>query len=121
MRQTDKQIDLYKSMTTRQFRAKYKPKKKRYSKKRKTTIKNISQWRTAVLKRDDYTCQDCGLRKRKGNHAHHIIPKSEKPELKFDLDNGETLCKDCHNKIHHGLIDYYEQQEYLRQIVISSV
>jgi len=119
MRQTDKQIELYKCLTNRQFRAKYKISRK--SLKKKTRIKNISQLRRAVLKRDDYTCQHCGLRKRKGNHVHHIMLKSEHPELRFNLDNCQTLCDECHNNIHNGLIDYYIQQKYLRQIVISSV
>jgi predicted RNase H-like nuclease (RuvC/YqgF family) len=32
--------------------------------------------------------------------AHHVKPKSQYPELKFDLENGVTLCVDCH-KDHH--------------------
>jgi len=53
------------------------------------------QWRKAIYKRDDYTCQKCGV---KGGRleAHHIKPFATHPELRFDVDNGITLCKSCH-------------------------
>lgn len=55
------------------------------------------EWRTAVFKRDGYTCQTCG--KRGGVlEAHHIKPKCAFPDLVFDVDNGVTLCHDCHVK-----------------------
>lgn len=52
-------------------------------------------WREAVFKRDDYTCRFCGVR---GGiiHADHIKRFSEFPELRFALDNGRTLCVNCH-------------------------
>lgn len=54
-------------------------------------------WRTSVFKRDDYTCQDCGVR---GVYieADHIKPFAYFPELRFELSNGQTLCKPCHEK-----------------------
>lgn len=58
------------------------------------------EWRTAVFERDDYTCQECGVRSGNGRavvlNADHITPFSLFPELRFDLDNGRTLCKPCH-------------------------
>lgn len=55
------------------------------------------EWRTSVFKRDDYTCQDCGSSGANTYlNAHHIKPREEYPELEADVDNGITLCTDCH-------------------------
>ena len=53
------------------------------------------QWRTAVYKRDDYICQRCKV---KGGRleSHHIKSFADYPELRFEVDNGITLCKLCH-------------------------
>jgi len=54
-------------------------------------------WKEAVFKRDDFTCQECHVR---GGilHSHHIKPFSLFPELRFDISNGQTLCKKCHEQ-----------------------
>ena len=54
-------------------------------------------WREAVFARDDYTCQECGKRGGRLN-ADHIKPFSLYPELRLDINNGRTLCVDCHKK-----------------------
>jgi 5-methylcytosine-specific restriction endonuclease McrA len=57
--------------------------------------KQARLWRIAVYERDNYTCQDCGVRGGELN-AHHIKPFSTYPEARYELDNGLTLCVDCH-------------------------
>jgi HNH endonuclease len=55
----------------------------------------LDRWRIAIFERDDYTCQKC--RKRGGRlNADHIRPVLFFPELALDLDNGRTLCLECH-------------------------
>ena len=54
-----------------------------------------SDWRMEVFERDDYTCQICGERGLEF-HPHHILQKCDYPDLIFEVDNGITLCKDCH-------------------------
>jgi 5-methylcytosine-specific restriction endonuclease McrA len=57
-------------------------------------------WRERVFKRDNFTCQKCKI---KGIHlhSHHIQNFSQFPELRFEVDNGITLCKDCHMEFHN--------------------
>lgn len=49
-----------------------------------------------ILERDDYTCQQCG--KRKNLDVHHIIRRSQRPDLVEDEDNAVTTCRDCHDE-----------------------
>lgn len=60
------------------------------------------EWRRQVFERDDYTCQICGLRGGRLN-AHHIQSFAKFPELRTDLTNGVTLCKDCHSTYHRKI------------------
>jgi HNH endonuclease len=52
-------------------------------------------WRATVYKRDEWTCVQCGYRGKK-IVAHHIKRFADYPELRFDIDNGVTLCRSCH-------------------------
>lgn len=52
-------------------------------------------WRKSVFERDDFTCQICKVRGVE-LQADHIKPFAYYPELRFDINNGRTLCKPCH-------------------------
>ncbi len=55
------------------------------------------QWRTSIFRRDNYTCQICF--ERGGNlEADHIKEWCNYPELRYELNNGRTLCVECHKK-----------------------
>jgi hypothetical protein len=70
------------------------------------------EWRDLVLTRDCHTCQHCRitqaeLDKKYPNktvqnqgvaflHCHHIKDWDNFPELRYDVDNGITLCFTCH-------------------------
>lgn len=60
------------------------------------------QWRKSVFERDNYRCVGCGKKRGEDGvkvlvlNADHILPFFEFPRLRFDINNGRTLCVDCH-------------------------
>ena len=75
------------------------------------------QWRSDVFRRDGWTCQTCGNRGSKaGIEAHHIvllatlmdkymiktIGDAMQCEELWDINNGVTLCKICHDMTKKG-------------------
>lgn len=64
--------------------------------------KRYREWRTKVLQRAGYLCEEC---KRYGKHvpatiAHHIKHRNEYPEQELSVENGRALCAKCHNLAH---------------------
>ena len=64
-------------------------------------------WRESVFKRDKYTCVWCGEVGGKLN-ADHIKPFAYYPELRFAIDNGRTLCVECHKTTESYLNRWYK-------------
>lgn len=62
--------------------------------------KEARNFRRAVRLRDKDTCQSCGLSSAAGLCVHHIKSWSKHPELRYEVSNGLTLCRNCHIKIH---------------------
>lgn len=58
-----------------------------------------SNWRISVFRRDKYTCQDCSNIGGDLN-AHHLKQFATHKDSRLDIDNGLTLCRDCHIKRH---------------------
>lgn len=74
-------------------------------------------WRGDVFERDKYTCQECHA---KGVfiEPHHIQPLRETLSRAFEVNNGITLCRPCHQKT----IRKEEQfSEKYSQIIVNRV
>lgn len=63
------------------------------------------EWIKRVFMRDGYMCVCCLGKNSSHLNAHHIIPFSIAIEKRFELDNGVTLCEDCHKQIHKRSIN----------------
>lgn len=91
-----------------------------------------NEWREQVFERDNYICQDCGAKNGDGKtmylNAHHkesftnivegflkeydqfsliedketLVRLAMKYKPFWDIDNGITLCEDCHNLTKQG-------------------
>jgi hypothetical protein len=72
------------------------------------------EWQKAVRLKSKNKCSKCD---KKGNHAHHIRFVSTNPELKYDIDNGEFLCKSCHYII-HNLHERNKKVEEVNEVVV---
>lgn len=65
------------------------------------------KWRNEVYKRDKYKCQWPGCESRQKINAHHIKTWANFPGLRYDTNNGITLCY-LHHKMINGMEGYYE-------------
>jgi predicted restriction endonuclease len=72
-------------------------------------------WRKQVYERDQYTCQWPNCKSNKKLNAHHIKTWAGFPGLRFDINNGITLCK-----YHHDLIKGLEE-EYSYPLLMTAL
>lgn len=62
--------------------------------------KKIPFWRKKVYARDKYSCQICGDNKGGNLNAHHLMGYNKYSKLRYNEDNGVTLCDICHMDFH---------------------
>jgi hypothetical protein len=88
------------------------------------------QWRKEVFDRDAYTCQCC--RDSNGGNlvSHHIENFSKNIPKRFDVNNGITLCENCHISFHKSfgwknndliqLMDFIKESNGANWIIIGN-
>lgn len=70
--------------------------------------KEYVAWRDAVLGRAGYRCERCETSA--NVVAHHRWSWVNHPELRYDVENGECLCKSCHGK-EHGHSSHFNREK----------
>ena len=80
-------------------------------------------FRNEVFKRDGFKCRVC---KKEGElDAHHITDRNEMPMGGYILENGISLCSECHLKAEQHHIDPTREEDgfspaWLYQLIDSS-
>lgn len=79
---------------------------------------NFKRWSNLVKKRDLFKCVNCGDGNKRHLQAHHKISVSDNSLLSFNIDNGITLCIDCHAEAHKDdpkikalILSHYKQMK----------
>ena len=90
----------------------------------------LKQWRESVFERDNYTCQKCGDSSGGSLQSHHIENYLTSEKGRFDVNNGITLCKRCHDPAikgsFHNIYGTYQNnkkqlQEFLQLTSSNSI
>ena len=81
------------------------------------TSAEYQQWRQDVRQRDGNACRRCGFDT--NLEVHHIKPLVKYPEFATELDNGLTLCGNCHSLLRGkeetiNLLKFIEESPYSR-------
>ena len=76
-------------------------------------MSRLLTWGLAI-KRRDKVCTKCGATD--NLHAHHKIPYKVDRSKMFELDNGITLCSECHAREHRGQNVSHLIRRYKREV-----
>ena len=76
-----------------------------------------SKWRRAVLKRDKGVCRVCHATD--NLEVHHILPFRSHPTERWDVDNGITLCHDCHIQTYRCELEYVEELKIIASLELN--
>lgn len=64
------------------------------------------EWRHKVLDRDEHHCQWPGCKTKSKLEIHHILKYCDYPHMRYDINNGITLCQKHHNMIKNNEEDF---------------
>jgi len=80
-------------------------------------------WKLEVFTRDNFTCQKCKHRNKKGCRkelvAHHKQNFAHYPKLRFLIENGITFCAECHKEFHQKYGYRNNTKEQLEEFLLS--
>ncbi len=80
------------------------------------------EWMRAVYKRDQYKCHRCNI----NTHdlvAHHIINFAKlyrENQYLWDVNNGITFCRDCHNQFHKKYNKVNNNQQQIFEFIYEN-
>ena len=70
-------------------------------------------WEDSVFNQNNNACVRCNEERISKLVAHHILNFAQYPELRFAIDNGITLCNECHKNFHRKYGIKYNTKEQL--------
>lgn len=118
-------LDYGVGMRTRDKNARWNSDKTDEQRESERRLPEYRTWRNEVFKRDGFHCVKCGSKgvvfgkrcKSNGLNAHHIFSYKTNPEVRYDVDNGITLCNKCHQQFHSEYGKTGNNQEQLLEFL----
>lgn len=95
------------------------------ARKERMKVYNTTLWRrlSEQKKRENPLCEICSMTQiiRPATDVHHLqtfttaVSDEQRDALAYDWDNLISLCDQCHNSIHHGLLKGCRSREEIKE------
>ncbi len=79
--------------------------------------KKYTEWVKSIYEWDNYTCQKCEDNSGNNLKPHHIESFADYPELRFEVNNGITFCKNCHTYFHSKYGTHHNNRKQLEEFL----